>query len=141
MQFKNKITHIDQVLDEFKPHILSLCEANIEKVVNNVINDTYKDYKIEHTKMSDRTNNSRNAILIKNDLVYDRRQDLEDDTTSTVWIELKIPNQNNVLISSIYRQWTLPKALGILKSNNMHNQHNRWTMVFNQWTKAHKEKK
>ena len=30
-KFKIKITHIDQILDEFRPHILSLCEANIEK--------------------------------------------------------------------------------------------------------------
>merc|ERR1712240_219430 len=133
--------HIDQILDKFKPHIISLCEANIERMVNNTLNDTYKDYKIEYTKMSNRTNNSRNAILIKNDLVYDRRHDLEDDITSTVWIELKIPNENNVLISSIYRQWTLPKALGIPKSNNMHNQHIRWTTVLKQWTKSHKEKK
>merc|ERR1712240_978051 len=133
--------HIDQILDKFKPHIISLCEANIERMVNNTLNDTYKDYKIEYTKMSNRTNNSRNAILIKNDLVYDRRHDLEDDITSTVWIELKIPNENNILISSIYRQWALPKALGIPKSNNMHNQSTRWTTVLKQWTKAHKEKK
>merc|ERR1712240_894556 len=140
-KFKNKITHIHQFLDEFRPHILSLCEANIEKTINNMTNENYKDYKIEHTKMADKTNNSRNVIMIKNDLVYDKRQDLEDDETSTVWIELKIPKQKSVLIASIYRQWSLPKALGILKSNNMHNQYNRWTMVLDKWTRAYKEKK
>ena len=63
--FKNKITQIDQIMDKYRPHIISLCEANIEKTINNTPNDTYKDYKIEHTKMSSTTNNSRNAILIK----------------------------------------------------------------------------
>merc|ERR1712240_255237 len=140
-KFKNKITHIDQILDEYRPHILSLCEANIEKTINNTTNENYKDYKIEHTKMANKTNNSRNVIMIKNDLVYDRRQDLEDDETSTVWIELKIPKQKSVLISSIYRQWTLPKALGILKSNNIHNQQNRWTKVIDKWVRANKENK
>merc|ERR1711867_287400 len=57
--FTNKITHIDQIMDKYKPHIISLCEANILKMVNNTLNDTYKDYKIEHTKMANITNNSQ----------------------------------------------------------------------------------
>ena len=77
-------------------HIISLCEANIEKTINSTPNDTYKDYKIEHTKMSSTTNNSKNAIIIRNNLVYTRRYDLEDDMTSTIWIELRIPDGNNV---------------------------------------------
>ena len=72
--------------------------------------------------MANKTNNSRNAILIKNNLIYTRRYDLEDKNTSTIWLELKVPEGKNILISSIYRQWTLPKALGIPKSNNHHNQ-------------------
>ena len=128
-------------MEKYKPHIISLCEANIEKTINNTPNCTYIDYKIEHTKMSNTTNNSRNAILIKNNLVYTRRYDLEDDTTSTVWIELRIPEGKNILISSIYRQWKLPKALGIPKSNNHQNQNIRWKTVLKQWEKARKENK
>ena len=59
--------------------------------------------------MANTTNNSRNVILIKNDLIYTRRHDLEDDNTSTIWIELRIPEGKNILISSTNRQWTLPK--------------------------------
>merc|ERR1712115_514119 len=66
--FTNKTTQIDQLLNTHKPHILSLCEANIEKMVNDTHNDKYYNYKIEHTKMADKTNNSRNAILIKNNI-------------------------------------------------------------------------
>ena len=29
--FTNKITHIDQIMDKYRPHIISLCKANIEK--------------------------------------------------------------------------------------------------------------
>ena len=72
--------------------------------------------------MAAKTNNSRNAILIKNDIIYTRQYDLEDDTTSTIWLEIKIPEGKNILISSIYRQWSLPKALNITNSNNSHNQ-------------------
>ena len=38
--FKNKATQIDQILNTHKPHILSLCEANIEKTINDTPNDT-----------------------------------------------------------------------------------------------------
>ena len=91
-------------------------------MINDTHNDKYYDYKIEHTKMAYKTNNSRNAILIKNNIVYTRRHNLEDTNTSTIWLELKVPNSKNILIASIYRQWSLPKALGIPNSNNTHNQ-------------------
>merc|ERR1712089_64915 len=62
-------------------------------------------------------------------------------TTSTIWLEFRVPEGKNILISSIYRQWTLPKALGINNSNNIHNQTTRWHTVITQWQKAHKENK
>ena len=46
-----------------------------------------------------------------------------------------------MLIASIYRQWSLPKALGIPNSNNSHNQVVQWKSVLTQWQKAHKENK
>ena len=55
--FRNKTTDIDQILSMHNPHILSLCEANIEKIINNTENYTYTDYNIEHTKMAAKTSN------------------------------------------------------------------------------------
>ena len=68
--FRNKTTDIDQILSMHNPHILYLCEANIEKIINNTDNDTYTNYNIEHTKIATKTNNSRNAILLKDDIIY-----------------------------------------------------------------------
>ena len=51
----------------------------------------YLDYTIEDTKMAKLTNRSRNILLIKDDIIYKRRYDLEDDITSTIWIEIKLP--------------------------------------------------
>ena len=47
--FHNKLNDIDMVLDKFKPHIISLCEANIDKAINSTHNNKYHDYSIEHT--------------------------------------------------------------------------------------------
>ena len=92
-----------------KPHIFSICEVNAQKTINNTPFCIYTDYKIEHTKMATLTNRSRNILLIKDDIIYNRRHDLEDDITSTIWIEVKLPKNKPILVSSIYRQWSLPK--------------------------------
>ena len=88
---KIKTIDIDHILSMHKPHIFSICEANAEKATNNTPFTTYLDYKIEHTKMSATTNSSCNTLLIKDDIIYNRRHDLEDDITSTIWIEVKLP--------------------------------------------------
>ena len=91
--------------------------------------------------MSSTTNRSRNILLIKDDIIYNRRYDLEDDITSTIWIEVKLPKNKPILISSIYCQWSLPKSLNIPNSNNIFNQTSRWQSVLNKWQQAHKENK
>ena len=54
--FNNKTNDIDSILSHHRPSIISLCEANINRDDNNETNNNYKDYKIEHTKMSKNTN-------------------------------------------------------------------------------------
>ena len=54
--------------------------------------------KIEHTKMSKNTNQSRNILMISEDIVYKRREDIEDENKSTVWIEVKLPKNKPILI-------------------------------------------
>ena len=98
--FHNKTTDIDQILSLHNPHIFSLYEANIDTITNDTLNNNYLDYNIEHTKMSATTNCSRNALLIQNNIIYNRRYDLEDDLTSTIWIEVKLP-QNRPILSLI----------------------------------------
>jgi len=101
--FINKTNELDSILSKHKPNIISICKANINMNNNTEINNRYKDYRIEHTKMSINTNLSRNVIMIKEDLIYKQRTDLEDIETSIVWIELKTPKNKPILIASIYR--------------------------------------
>ena len=80
----------------------SICDANAKKETNDNPFNNYMDYKIEHTKMSDITNQSRNIIMIKEDIIYKRRKDLKDNITSTIWIKLKLPKNKPILIASNY---------------------------------------
>merc|ERR1712240_982786 len=68
--FHNKTNDIDNILSLNKPHIFSICEANAKKEKNDNPFNNYMDYKIEHTKMSDTTNQSRNILMIKEDIIY-----------------------------------------------------------------------
>ena len=122
---------MDNILSQHRPNIISLCEANINRENNNEPNNNYKDYKIEHTKMSINTNQSRNILMIKDDIIYKRRTDLEDQDTSTVWIEIKTPKNKPILLASIYRQWSLPQILNIKNSNNIQSLTERWETVLN----------
>ena len=92
--FNNKTNELDSILSKHRPNIISICKANINKGNSTETNNSYKDYKIEHTKMSINTNLSRNIIMIKEDIIYKRRTDLEDQETSTIWIEITIPKNN-----------------------------------------------
>ena len=65
--------------------------------------------------MANITGCSRSAILIKDNIKYKRREDLEDDITSNAWIEIETDKQP-ILIMSGYRQWHLPKKYGFLNS-------------------------
>ena len=68
--FINKTNKLDSILSKHKPNIISICEANINRNNNTEINNRYKDFNIEHTKMSINTNQSRNIMMIKEDLIY-----------------------------------------------------------------------
>merc|ERR1712243_335523 len=114
-------------------NIISICEANINKDNNTGTNNSYKDYKIEHTKMSINTELSRNIIMIKEDIIYKRRTDLEDQETSTIWIKITIPKNKPILIASIYRKWLLPQILNIKNSNSIIRHTERWEKVLGKW--------
>ena len=74
--FHNKTNNIDHILSLHKPHIFSICKANAEMTMNDTPFSTYLDYKIEHTKMPATTNRSHNILLIKDDIIYNRRHGL-----------------------------------------------------------------
>merc|ERR1712243_513496 len=109
--------------------------------INDTIFNTYLDYNREHTKMATLTNRSCNILLIKDDIIYNRCHDLEDNITSTIRIEVKLPKNKRILVSAIYHQWSLPKILNIINSNNIHNQTLPWHTVLNKWQKAHSKNK
>ena len=72
---------------------------------------------------------------------YKRRGDLESNDTSTIWVEIKLPQNKSFLIMGGYRQWRTPKKMGIKNSVSTENQIKRYRSILENWTKASLEGK
>ena len=55
--------------------------------------------------------------MIHDTIKYIRRYDLEDNNTSTIWIEVENGNKK-LLVMGGYRQWQLPKFFKDPQSRN-----------------------
>merc|ERR1712240_666541 len=84
-------------------------------------------------------NKSRTIMLIKQGIPYKRRKDLENDYIASVWVQIKINSKVSTLISSFYRQWSLPQELKMNNSNSPKSQRDRYSIFINQISMASKE--
>ena len=80
---------------------------------------------------------SRTGILIKDNIHYKCRRDLETQGISTIWIQLQYPGRKAVLVQALYRQF---RRLGKPGSHTPSNQKRRWEMIVSKWEKALEER-
>ena len=80
----------------------------------DVLLQSENEYQIEGFKTvlpikSDRGDKTRIICLIKNEWMSKCtiRSDLMSSEFASIWIELKISNQNNTIIGGFYREWTV----------------------------------
>ncbi len=133
--FKNKRDDILVTIERYKPDIFAIQEANFD-----IINDRgFENYTIESSSLCRGYNISRTILLIKKGVAYKRRKDLENGYISSVWVQITISKKVSTLISSYYRQWSLPQELKIDGSNSPKSQRDRYLLYTNQISRASKE--
>ena len=88
---------LDKILETYRPDILCMCEANLTPDFMKHMNK-YSEYIFEVTKMYHSIGTSRNILMIRNNISYIRRYDLEDDILSTIWIELNLKKNQKLLL-------------------------------------------
>ena len=96
---------------------------------------------MEYNTLTKGHNISRTILLIKKGLAYKRRGELENEYVASIWIQLILSKRKSILISSFYRQWSLPKELKRGDSNSIKSQLDRYKLFTNQITRASKEGK
>ena len=105
---KNKLLDIRGVVDEHKPHILGLGEANVHHA-HDLEDLRLADYSLH---LDSSINNhelgiARVAVYTHNALGVKRRDDLEDDVVPAVWLKCGLPGQQGIIVAVGYRQWQL----------------------------------
>ena len=138
--FENKINEINHTMAEHLPDIMCISEANLKYSNKNIINN-FPDHNIELNKMAKNIDVSRNILIINNKISYKRRYDLEDEITSTIWIQVNIPRKKSILVMGGYRQWQLPKSFDKTNTKTAKKQLERWNLILDKWQLALKEKR
>ena len=87
--FHNKINDVLLTIDEHSPDLFSISEANYN--FSNPIQ--IKGYNIEVNRLHTFSSFSRSILLIRDNISYKRRNDLENTFISSVWIEVIVSSK------------------------------------------------
>ena len=106
---KNKQLDIKTLLEDHKPHILGLGEANFKygHDIEDVAIEGYNLHLDSALGNSELGSTARVAVYTHELLRVKRRHDLEDDKVAAIWLECGLPHQKGVLVCMGYRQWRL----------------------------------
>ena len=132
----NKIDNIESVINGYKPHLLGISEANFLKShdVNDVQIENYKLF-LSNTVHNDGIEASRVVVYVHNDIACKLRQDLMNDSFSSIWLEINLPRQKKFLVCHAYRDWQYLNQ-GNKVSKSLESQHTRWVEFLDQWERG-----
>ena len=133
---QNKHREIESIIAAHKPHILGLSEANLWKN-QDLLSCQYPDYKLHtcSTAENSELGVSRVVVYTHTSVVVTRRTDLENNTISSIWLEVGLPNKRKILMCHAYREWR-----HLNQENNssatIAAQLERWVLFLEQWEQA-----
>ena len=102
---KHEIGHL---ISELSPHVLGISEANFFK--NHCEDDVqFKDYNFHKCPTFDNPDLEYSRIIIytHKSLICKPRTDLMSDKCSSIWLQIGLPNQKQILVCQFYREWKL----------------------------------
>ena len=95
------------------------------------------DFNLERNLMYNNIGTSRNILMINKKIPYIRRNDLENDITCTIWVQIKLGKSKNLLYMGGYRQWRTHNILDPLgNSYSANNQISRLKSIIDNWKVA-----
>ena len=138
----NSHTEVETIISKHQPHLLGLSEANL-KVSHDLSLVQHSDYHL-HT-CATITNPglaiSRVVAYTHKSLIVKRREDLDDDSISAIWLEVGLPRHKKIIVCQAYREWGyLGQGAGD-NSGTTQAQLERWTIFLDKWEAALNEGK
>ena len=138
---KNKMDEIEAIVQQQKPHILGLSEANL-LVDHDVSEVNLPEYNLHlcPTIYNRSINASRVVVYTHNSVMVTPRPDLMSNEVSAIWLEVGFPHKRKFLICNVYREW------GHLNQQDKSThtftaQLERWKILVENWEKALQEGK
>ena len=138
----NRICEVENIVNEHRPHVLGLSESNFFKGqdIDEVQIENY-NFITAKTLNNPELNVSRVCVYLHNSMVGKVRNDLMDDTFSSIWVEVGLPNKRKILICNAYREGGYMRQADPTVSRDMTEQLNRWVIFIEQWERAINEGK
>ena len=138
----NRMYELENIVNQHRPLVLGISESNFfsEHDRDLVQIPNYK-FITAKTLENPELNVSRVCVYLHNSMVGKVRHDLMDDTFSSIWLEVGLPNKRKILICNAYREWGYMRQAEPSKSRDLSEQINRWEIFLRQWERALDEEK
>ena len=132
----NKMDEVCNIMQEYKPLILGISESCHHKShdVKDVSIDNY-EVIFSKTLENPTINASRITVYVSMDLAVNVRNDLMNDSFSSIWLEIGKPRQRKILLCVLYRDWRYMNQPDD-SSYAIESQMNRWLSFLEQWERA-----
>ena len=132
---ENKMNEIESLVSALHPECLGISESNL-KSCQDMTKVQLPGYQLFTSKTinNPELNISRVVVYIKDRLNCKLREDLMDDSFSSVWVEIKAGKQK-FLVANIYREHQYMNQ-DTDQSLGMDQQLLRWILFLEQWRKA-----
>ena len=106
-QLKNQMNEVRFLLQEKNPHLLFVSESNLLRSHDRDLVEV-EGYSLHTTRMikCPERQVSRLVAYVKEGIIARRREDLEVEDMSTIWLEIGLPKQRKFLVCGL--DWTGP---------------------------------
>ena len=135
----NQINEVKWLLQDETPHILFISESNLKRS-HDRDQVEIEGYSLHTSKMirNPDAQVSRIVAYVKDGIIVRRRDDLESEEVSAIWMEAGLHRERKYLVCGVYREWAHLKTDGCLNENSgsLQEQERRWGIFLDSWEDA-----
>ena len=127
---------IENAIAGFHPHVFGISEANLFKS-QDIQNVQIPDYNLHTCPIlaNPALGYSRIVVYTHKSLVCKLRPDLMSNECSSIWMQVGLPRQKQILVCQTYREWQLLHQQDN-SSKSVEAQLSRWVHFLEQWERA-----
>ena len=133
------MNEVKWLLQDKAPHIPFISEGNLRREHERNLVEV-DGYSLITTKMirCPEKKVSRIVAYIKDGLITNRRDDLETEDFSALWLEVGLPHRKKFLVCGVYREWAYLRTNcnSNADSSSIVEQERRWNLFLDSWEDA-----